>query len=94
MTSYGKTIGRFDPASLLWSEAGKLNQGRYTHNAIYEGSNIVVVGGVTGSLNTEVCTVANGEVSCTLQSPALTDFAFYPELFLITVDFCKNWPYA
>ena len=77
---------------MVWSKAGNLVNGRYAHNAIFDGSNLIVVGGMTGSLKTEKCVISKDHVSCTAQNPALEDYAYYPELVLVQADFCKTLP--
>ena len=77
---------------MIWSKAGDLVNGRHGHNVIYDGSSLIVAGGVTSSLKTEKCTISSGQVSCTTQNPTLHDYAYYPELLLVPVDFCKTLP--
>lgn len=68
--------------------------GREGHNAIYDGSSLIVVGGKQASLydtyKTERCEISNGQVTCTAQTPELNNYADYPELFLVPVNFCKT----
>ena len=92
--SYSKTIARLDSISHEWSKAGDLIQGRCGHNAIFDGSDIIVVGGEVGigSVKTEKCTIAEGKVTCVEQDPSLLDYSFYPELFLVEEGYCKEWP--
>ena len=89
-TYYDKTIGRLDATTMRWSKSGNLVNGRYGHNAIYDGSSLIVVGGRDGSLKTEKCTISNDQVSCTAQNPSLENYYYYPELFLVPFDFCKT----
>ena len=92
-TSYfEKTIGRLDAWTRAWSKAGDLVTGRQGHNAIYDGSSLIVIGSNSGPMKTEKCVVSNGKVSCRLQNPDLGDYCYYPELFLVPVDFCKTSP--
>ena len=84
-----KTIGRLDATTMVWSKSGNLVNGRHGHNAIYDGSSLIVVGG-SGTLKTEKCTISNDQVSCTAQNPALKDYVYYPELFFVPFDFCKT----
>ena len=83
------TIGRLDAKTMIWSKSGNLVNGRRGHNAIYDGSSLIVVGG-TGTRKTEKCTISNDQVSCTAQNPNLTYYHYYPELFLVPFDFCKT----
>ena len=87
-----KTIGRLDAISMVWSNAGELMYAREAHNAIYDGTNIIVVGGELGPIRTESCAVSKGLVTCTGQDPSLKNYFLYPELFLVQADFCKNLP--
>ena len=50
VNDYDKTIGRLDATSMIWSKSGDLVNGRYGHNAIYDGSSLIVVGGYGSSL--------------------------------------------
>ena len=94
--SYEKTIGRLDITTRKWSNAGSLVTARRGHNAIYDGLNVLVVGGYPGgsnyhsSLKIETCKVADNRVTCTSQVPQLADYYHYPELFLVTKNFCKE----
>ena len=87
-----KVIGKLDATSMVWSQAGELVTGRYAHNAIFDGTNILVVGGNASNIKIEKCTFSNGQISCSVQNPALSYYAYYPELFLVPTNFCKNWP--
>ena len=90
--SYVTTIGRLDAITMQWSKAGDLVYARRSHNVIYEGSSLVVVGGLPDLLRTEKCTISNDQVSCTAQNPSLENYAAYPELFLVPVGYCKTLP--
>ena len=89
--SASKTIAKLDSTSHEWSKSGDLQVGRYAHNAVFDGSDIIVVGGSTEH-KTEKCSLSDGQVTCVEQAPSLTDYAYYPELFLIEEGFCKDWP--
>ena len=91
-SSYSQTIAKLDTFTYEWSKAGDLIQGRCGHNAIFDGSDIIVVGGDVGSVKTEKCTIAEGKVTCVEQDPSLLDYSFYPELFLVEEGYCKEWP--
>ena len=90
VNDYDKTIGRLDATSMIWSKSGDLVKGRSGHNAVYDGSNLIVVGGINGQYKTEKCVISNGQVSCTAQNPTLENYLYYPELFLVPVDYCKT----
>ena len=88
-----RRIGRMDLDG-QWTEAGKMNQGRYGHNVIYNGVFFMVIGGQLANLTvtefqTERCSVRNGSISCGSQTPELKGYSFYPELFLVPDNFCK-----
>ena len=83
-----KTVGRFDATRRVWSKSGELINGRWGHNAIYDGSSLIVVGG-DGLYKTERCEISNGQTTCTAQNPELYNYVSYPELFLVPVNFCK-----
>ena len=91
--SNSKTVAKLDSSSHEWSKAGNLVVGRNGHNAIFDGSHIIVVGGYKsggGSAKTEKCTIAEGKVTCVEQDPELVNYAFYPELFLVEEGYCKE----
>ena len=94
-TSNSKTIAKLDSISYEWTKAGDLIVGRRGHNAIFDGSDFIVVGGNKsggGLVKTEKCTIAEGKVTCVEQNPALVNHYFYPELFLVEDGYCKEWP--
>ena len=84
-----KTIGRFDATRRVWSNSGELINKRSGNNAIYDGSSLIVIGG-NGRYKTERCEISNGKVTCTAQTPELNNYVYYPELFLVQVNFCKT----
>ena len=84
-----KTIGRFDATRRVWSKSGELISGRNFHNAIYDGSSLIVVGG-WDTQKTERCEIYSDQITCTAQNPELNYYEAYPELFLVPVDFCKT----
>ena len=67
-----------------------MKQARRGHNAIFDGVDVIVVGGDDRSYKTEKCTIANEKVSCTDQLPRLEYYQDWPELFLVPELFCKN----
>ena len=75
-----------------WTKAGELMHAREAHNAIYDGKQIIVVGAEFGPIKTEKCTISDGKVTCTDQEPSLEHYWLYPELFLVSADFCKSLP--
>ena len=85
-----QTIGRLDASTLTWTRAGELNYWRYGHGAIYNNERIIVAGG-RGNYKTESCSVdENGIVNCIEQAPALDNYAYYPEMYLVDDAFCKD----
>ena len=91
-SSIGTTINKLDAATHVWSKAGDLKMARYAHNVIFDGRHFLVVGGY-GTKKTERCTITEErQMSCVEQTPELTDYAYYPELYLVSVDFCKEPP--
>ena len=83
-----EAIGRLD-SNNNWSLAGNLNSARNGHGAIYLDSSILVVGG-NGNLQSEKCDLDQGTVSCTSQEPSLNYYSYYPELHLVSNDYCQN----
>ena len=85
-------IGRLDASSKVWSNSGQLVTRRTGHNAIYDGFNLIVIGGDgPGARSTEKCTISNEKFTCSDQDPILNKYAYYPELFLVPEGFCKPW---
>ena len=82
-------IGRLDATTKTWSKSGELIDGRDGHNAIFDGSSILVVGG-DYDRKTEKCSFSEGQIICTEQDPELVYYYLYPELFLIPANFCKT----
>ena len=86
-------IGRMDDSG-QWTKAGELNQARWGHNAIFDGQNIIVVGGNNPGGNypkdTERCRLQNDTITCTTQEPTLDVYWAHPELFLVSDEFCKG----
>ena len=69
--------------------------GRNGPNAIFDGTDIIVVGGYAGNgifLKTEKCTISGDKVTCVEQDPSLFNYERYPELFLVEDGYCKEWP--
>ena len=73
-----------------WTKAGELNQARDSNNVIYDGEYLMVIGGYNQHFSTEKCSLTDGSISCTSQNPVLYDYYVYPELFLISDDFCHH----
>ena len=71
-----------------WTQVGDLNQARSSHNVIFDGENMMVIGG-TGTYQTEKCSINSWSVSCTSQNPELYFYDDYPGLFLVSDSFCK-----
>ena len=89
-----KTIAKLDSIWFEWSKAGDLIQGRHGHNALFDGTDLIVVGGyVSGAAaKTEKCPIFEGKVTCVEQDPAINNYSYYPELFLVENGYCKEWP--
>ena len=86
---YTKIIARLDATRKVWSKSGELISGRQGHNAIFDGSSLIVVGGWDAN-ETERCLISNGQATCTGQDPELVDYYYYPALFLVPINFCKT----
>ena len=90
-SSYDSTIGKLD-ANSNWSKAGELSTGRYAHAAVFDGAYLLVVGGYENDYKTEKCTFTSNGITCTEQSPSLSRYELYPELFMVPADFCTSLP--
>ena len=90
------TVGRLNAVSTIWSLAGNLVYGRHGHNAIFDGTSLIIVGGssVNGTepIKTEKCSFLNNDLICTAQNPELYAYIFTPELFLVPYNYCKTLP--
>ena len=68
---------------------------RNGHNAIFDRSSILVVGGRAekgdNPFPTEKCDIVDKAMTCVQQVPELEEFAYYPELFLVPINYCKNY---
>ena len=87
-------IGKLD-ANSVWSKVGDLQTGRSGHNAIFDGTYALIIGGWAGSkvnVSTEKCSLTSNGISCTSQNPSLYYYFRYPELFMIPYDYCKSPP--
>ena len=82
-----KVIGRLS-SSNEWSRAGSLNTERYGHGAIFVDGFLMVIGG-TSNFSTEKCSIINEAITCESQNPILSDYAYYPELFLVPSSYCS-----
>ena len=66
---------------------------RIGHGAIFDNTSILVVGGKgDDAFPTEKCYISDQQIRCAQQAPELEEFAYYPELFLVPFNFCKNSP--
>ena len=87
---HDKTIARFDETTFRWDRVGKLSKGRSRHNMIERNGEILVIGG-DSKFNTERCNYQDdGQMHCVEQDPKLSEYAFFPELFPVPDDFCKE----
>ena len=80
-------IARLDGSTYQWSKVGQLNEGRFGHNAILLNDIFLVVGG-RYTKKTEKCEYKNDQMVCQSQSPSLTDYAWVPELMIVSDDYC------
>ena len=82
-------IGRLDASTMTWTKAGELVYARQGHGAIFNGDVFIVAGGEV-EFKTEACSINYGEVNCVAQAPTLWRFQYYPEMFLVDENFCKD----
>ena len=85
-----KTIGRLDPIHTTWTDVGELKHARRGHNAIFDGTQIIIIGGYTGSYKSENCFVSDANATCRTQEPSLSRYEYYPELYLVSNSFCED----
>ena len=60
---------------------------RRGHGVVHNGQDFVIVGGA-GRLPIEVCTLSGVTIDCEEREAVLTNYMYYPELFLVTDEFC------
>ena len=85
-----KTIGRLDPTHTTWTNSGELKYARRGHNAVFDGTHIIIVGGYNVNYKSENCFVSDATVTCTTQEPSLSRYEYYPELYLVSDSFCED----
>ena len=92
-----QTIARFDADTQTWSKAGNLKNGRRMHGTIFDGEKFLILGGESKSngqtlknVKNEVCTLSGTSMTCEESLNSLEEYVYYPELFLVQEDFCKN----
>ena len=83
-------IERLNPKTKKWTFVGQLQTAREDHTAIFYDSHFLVTGGdLCGvSLPTEICVLANDQVTCKSTSPTLYNFGSL-ETFIVPFDFCQ-----
>ena len=93
------TIAQLNTLSYLWSIAGSLTEPRRAHGVIFDGVNFLVIGGLNyldkendHTRKTEKCRLTGDSISCVVQEPTLTYYAYYPELLLVPETYCKDFP--
>ena len=73
-----------------WIISGQLKTPRYGHNVIFDGELMIVVGGASSNMKTEICEIDDGAVMCSEQNPVLTNYYYYPELLLVPDNYCAT----
>ena len=68
--------------------------GRFQHNVIYDGEVFMVIGGYESAyadtLHSEKCTLSGSTMTCTKQTPYLTNYSRTPALIMVPEDFCTE----
>ena len=84
-------ISKFSQRGKNWIQVGNLNVKRRGHAAIFDGVELVVIGG-NEAHSIEHCTQSNGIFDCLITEQAraydFTNYVFYPELAIIDEEFC------
>ena len=88
-SSTRSVIAKLDLATTSWAKLGDLKVGRWYHNVIFDGEVFIVVGG-SGSMKTEKCTLSGSTMTCSEQTPTLTNYYAYPALVMVPEDFCTE----
>ena len=79
-------IARLDEVSKVWSKVGTLNQGRYGHTVVFDGTFFMVIGG-SGTENIERCSWKDSSMECTQLESSTRSYYLYPEVFILPDDF-------
>ena len=74
----------------VWSIAGTMTQPRHGHEIILNDSYLMIFGDYAEKASTEKCSFSDDQFVCVAQSPVLEHFEIYPEMFLVSKDFCKQ----
>ena len=80
------SILRLNGNSWTWSNVGQINTSRHGHRVMFVGNTFMVVGG-GGTVGNEACVLANEQFTCTELSSSLTDYAWYPVLYLVDENY-------
>ena len=80
------TVARFDPIQNTWTKLGDLKVARKGHDVIQVDNKFIVVGGnrESGDPPTESCKLNGQLVTCDTREPTLSNFAYWPELLIVT----------
>ena len=74
---------------------GSLVDSRRAHGAVFDGDKFLLIGGRKNDdfepVVTEVCTLKDSTMTCVEQSEALDQYAYYPELFIVSQNFGKDF---
>jgi len=74
-----------------WSIVGQLKKARSSHNAIWTGSNFLIVGGHSKNL-VEVCKFNKKFIDCERREPKLSWY-YNPALFVVDTPYCESDTY-
>ena len=93
-STFRDEINRFD-GIMTWHLMGHMARGRQGHNVIYDGTAFIVVGGpgMGDTFATERCALSDkdNEIKCeTLGSDTLYNYAYYPEMMVVSSAFCEE----
>lgn len=83
------TIAAFSTMTKEWEKLGELNQARYANGVFIHQGDFIVVGGLSGNLHTERCTVNEGTARCTTIDPELNGYHYYPEMMAVMPNYCQ-----
>ena len=84
-------ISEFSQRTKSWTEVGHLNMKRRGHGAIFDGSELAIIGGYEAH-SIEHCAQNQGRYECFVTEQVkkfdFTNYVFYPELAIIKGRFC------
>jgi len=83
-------IARMDEKTRSWTQVGNLFHRRRGHGAIVTNGVMLVIGGRLHEPSERCEFNIDGTMNCHIQDPVLNDYRYYPEMYVVEDNFCKN----